>query len=851
MPFVNSATAQRPRLRMRFLVTRTTTQMKNAHFVKCLGLVLAYGLLLSDTTAIAQQPSRDVAAESSPREAKQLAGFFQKHCVKCHGEKEQQSGLRLDELGFEITDDTALTRWQDVLDVLNTAAMPPEGEQQPKSEELQKVIGAITDNVQDARKRLAATGGVIKMRHLTKREYLGSMKDLFGIEPPHDSLPDDTSSRFDTHGSEQFFSLKHYEGFYKAGSVLVQKSIQAVVSPLPESKTVRHDPEIAPFEAAKAAYEKMVKTKELIDAGAPLSEISKVDPKIADAGQVKLFINRYPVRSKKPIATYENLKGKKGLPGGFSFTTEIRPRSLYKVTVNALETVGGDIGISVDGESVGSVKIKAGNHQTSSELTFTTGILDSTINIRVSGSRNDVYDYLNLAGPFEDDQSKPAFFESVVKPVAQNHDASDREITAMLKRFADRAFRYQGVDDDYIAELMNVYKLERSAGKSVAESLVEPLTAIVTAPAFLYIKERNDGKRTVLSQLEFAIRAAYFLWGSPPDQELYNLARQSNLYDKGILQAQLERMLSSPKADVFLTDFINQWSDISRFDEIDLPVQLIRGGFQASARQELSEFFKVLVRENRPLDNLIDSDFVVVDARLAQYYGLDARRGAGFQKVDLPESSPRGGMLSQAAFLIIGGSGPRTSPTIRGAIVREKFLHDPVPPPPPNIPAIENEKGQELTVKQLVDRHKNVPQCASCHNQIDPIGYGLENFDYLGKWRTTEVLGEDATAGKKPKKRGKKDSSKSEPPKVAIDASGYLGDEQFEDFEGLKLVLLKNKDRLARSMYESLLSYGIGREIEFVDDDDVHRSLMKLEQNNYRLKDMILEVLTSKTFATK
>ena len=281
------------------------------------------------------------------------------------------------------------------------------------------------------------------------------------------------------------------------------------------------------------------------------------------------------------------------------------------------------------------------------------------------------------------------------------------------------------------------------------------------------------------------------------------------------------------------------------------PSNLFASGFQNSARQELSEFFKVLVRENRSLDNLIDSDFVVVDRQLARYYGLRAKSAEGFQKVSLPASSPRGGMLAQAAFLISGGSGPRTSPTIRGAIIREKFLHDPVPPPPPNIPAIENEKGQKLTVKQLVDRHKNVPQCASCHDRIDPIGYGLENFDYLGKWRTNEVAG-GAAASAKPKKRKRKTASKKpEPEKIAIDASGYLGDDRFEDLEGLRNALTQHQDQLARSVYESLLSYGIGREIEFVDDQDVSANLSQLKERNYPLKEMIFEVISSKTFVTK
>ena len=819
-------------------------------------LVIRLGLVITAvvccwTSECLAQSNNTSKGEASAKEEQSMRLFFSTYCARCHGEKKQNGDVHLDKLDHRIADHASLSAWQDVLDVLNTGEMPPEDQEQPQKDELTSAIGLITQNISSAHKRLAATGGVIKMRHLTKREYLGSMKDLFGDDVPQDILPNDVSGGFDTNGSQQFFSLKQYENFYKAGNEVVQRNVQSLVSSLPKPTPRRHDPEIVPFEKARAQYEQMVKVMELIDAGAPPAEIAKVDPKVADDGQVRLFTQRFEKRIVKPKAQYESLKGKSGLPGGFTYTVDVRPRSIYRLTINAVETKSDKVAIQVNDHNIGSAEFADGEPE-SSRTSIHTGLFDTSIDIRVAGVKQDVFDYVTLTGPYEDIEHVQSFFESVVSPVVQSANPSDEKVAVMLKRFGERAFRYQGIDGKYIAELIKVYRLERDAGKSVADAVMEPLTAILTAPAFLYIKEKNDGSRDVISQLEFAVRVAYFLWGAPPDEELYALAKSNRLYNKAVMKTQFERMLASPKADVFLTDFINQWSGISRFDEIDLPVKLIRSGFQTSARQELSEFFKVLVRENRSLDNLIDSDFVVVDRQLAQYYGFKTKIDEGFQKVSLPASSARGGMLAQAAFLISGGSGPRTSPTIRGAIIREKFLHDPVPPPPPNIPAIENEKGQKLTVKQLVDRHKNVAQCASCHDKIDPIGYGLENFDYLGKWRTTELAGGAAASGAKPKKRkGKAAPRKAEPEKIAIDASGYLGDDRFEDLEGLRNVLAQHKDQLARSVYESLLSYGIGREIEFVDDQDVSANLSELKEHNYPLKEMIFEVITSKSFVTK
>ena len=770
-------------------------------------------------------------------EEEPIRNLLQNYCVKCHGPEKQKGDVRLDQLDYAITDHASLPAWQDVLDMLNTGKMPPEVEEQPSAEELAEAIGSITDNITSARKRLAATGGVITMRHLNRREYLGSMKDLFGIDLPRDVMPEDASDGFDTDGSEQFFSLKQYESFHKAGKGVVERHLTALTAiqlPPPAPEAVRYDPEIEPFTKAKTAHERLEKAKAMIDAGAPISELRKLDSNLADKAGIKIWLTQYKrFRSKTTLKKYESWKGKKGVNGGLSYTTASRPRSIYTVSIGAVETAGGEVDISVNGRRVGNVQLEAGKDRVSTELKFSTSLLDSQIRITVSGRKEDTFDYLKLTGPIEDTANEPSFFETVVGPVLSNSDPDEAEIVAMLKGFADRAFRYQEVDGEYIEELVNIYRTERSAGKEAAECLVHPLTAILTAPGFLYINEENDGSRGTLSQREFAIRMAYFLWGAPPDQELYDAAESGKLFDKAVLRAQVDRMLASGKADVFLADFINQWSDIKRFDEVDLPVKLIRSGFETSARQEISEFFKVLVRENRPVDNLIDSDFVVVNPILARYYRVKPGPG-GFQKVALPESSTRGGMLTQAAFLIMGTSGPRTSPTIRGTIIRDRFLHDPPPPPSPNIPAIENPEGQRLSVRQLVDRHMNVAQCASCHKKIDPIGYGLERFDHLGG---------DRLAGRRigPVQRRA----------IQEAASGHVDGDPFEGLKGLQQVLLKNKDRLARSMYESLLSYGIGRKIEFVDEKDIGENLGELEKQNYPLQEMIFAVIASKTFATK
>ena len=420
----------------------------------------------------------------------------------------------------------------------------------------------------------------------------------------------------------------------------------------------------------------------------------------------------------------------------------------------------------------------------------------------------------------------------------------------MLTTVAERAFRYQGVSEKYIQTLLEVYQAEKEAGKNMEQAVVEPLTAILSSPSFLYVKEKNDGKRSELSQEEFAIRLSYFLWASPPDEELYTLAKKEKLYDARTLSAQFKRMIDSPKADAFLENFINQWAEMDRFDEIDLPVSLIRSKINQSLRREVSEYFKVLVRENHSVNTLIDSDFVVINNTLAGYYRIRENLGAEFEKVRLPKNSERGGILSQAGFLITGSTGERTSPTIRGTLIREKFLNDPPPPPPPNIPMIDPPKGSKFTVRELVDQHMNVAQCASCHQKIDPIGFGLENFDHLGKWRIEEIIVPAKIPSRRQRKRGI--TGEGTPAVTApVISKGSLNEEAFQGFAGLKKVLLSHNGLLAESLYESLLSYGVGRQIDFVDEKEIQTRLNALKKKDYPLQEMLYNVVSSDAFKQK
>ena len=746
-------------------------------------------------------------------EKSHIQTFVNKYCTDCHGTKKKKASVSFANADFNFEKHASVYFWQDTLDVLNVGEMPPEDEKQPSREELKNVIGEITEKLQSARKRLEATGGIISMRHLNRREYAGSMKDLFGVDVPTGELPPDSHSGFDTNGSTQFFTSNHYEAYLNVAQKTVSNAIKNSRSEY-KVKTTRYDPEVRLNKLKKEQLEHQYKTKKLFDNGATYKEAG-----FGDVTQANLFKKRYDKKVADLEAYFKKTHVKVGAVGSVNYSGSAIPGSLYKVSIEFQSPVSSTIPVTVNQKHTFVVNTKAEKGQNQSfEFETQTDLHSDRLKIALNSPRGGYIDNIKITGPYP---LKESFFEKTFKPVLKNPNANEKEVAEALRKFADRVFRYMGVDSEYIEKLMAIYKSDRKYGLSLTEAIQDPIAAIISSPDFLYIKEKNDGKRQIMSQHEYAIRLSYFLWSSPPDDELYKKVKNQTLFDKEVLNSEINRMLASPKADAFLAGFINQWIDIQRFDEIDLPRNL-QGSFQKSARQEASEFFKVIARENHPVDKLIDSEFVVIDSILAPHYQIKGDF-KGFQKVALPENNPRGGLLSQAAFLIMGSSGPRTSPTIRGTIIRERFLHDPPPPPPPNVPQIEANDKNPMTVKEQIKKHKEVAQCASCHDKIDPIGFGLENFDYLGKWRTTETLG-------KVDNKKKKNKDRKALKRVPIDASGYLSkSEKFQDFDGLKKALYKNKDRLALSIYEALLAYGIGRDIEFVDEEEIQLRLNELK----------------------
>ena len=412
-----------------------------------------------------------------------------------------------------------------------------------------------------------------------------------------------------------------------------------------------------------------------------------------------------------------------------------------------------------------------------------------------------------------------------------------REIIA---KFALRAFRDKSPGAPYLDKLVALYDARRKAGASFESALKDPLSVILTSPGFLYLAEPNEEKTVrPLNDNELAVRLSYFLWSAPPDDTLLALARTGDLKKPAVLAREVDRMLASPKADEFVRGFVHQWLGLARLDFFQFDTKQYRDfddSTKGAARQEVYETFAHLLRQNESLTKLIKNDQVYVNGLLANYYGLDGIAGDRFRMVKLPKDSPRGGLLGMAAILAMGSNGRDTSPVERGAWVLRKIMHEPPPPAPPNVPQLNRLENKILSTRERLAAHQEQPQCAQCHRKIDPIGFGFENFNAAGKWRTAETY----------EKKGV--GSKTWP----IDPAGafYKG-AQFKNYFELRDQLAAKPEKFARGFSEALVEYGMGRPFGFLDEPLAVEMITQARSQDYQMAAFIRALVLSKTFQTK
>ena len=419
--------------------------------------------------------------------------------------------------------------------------------------------------------------------------------------------------------------------------------------------------------------------------------------------------------------------------------------------------------------------------------------------------------------------------------------ASEQEhAKEIIARFITRAFRHSVPEKAFIESLSQRFARLRAAGDSFEAALKESLSVVLASPGFLYLSEpgaTNQIRR--ISDRELATRLSYFLWSAPPDAALNEAARTGALHSPAVLEQQVNRMIASPKSQAFVSGFVHQWLGMDRLDFFRFNARLypeFDDSMKIAVRNEVLETFAHLLRSGGSLARLLKSDQVVINGLLAQFYGIDGITGDQFRPVTLPPDSPRGGLLGMSAIMAMGGNGERTSPVERGAWVLRKLLHDPPPPAPPNVPQLSRLGDQPLSPRERTLAHQEEAQCLQCHRKIDPIGFGLENFNAIGQWRTTELY-KKAQGGLQ---------------EWPIDSSGALHKgPKFENYFALREILAAKKHSFARGFTEALLEYALGRPPSFTDEDAIAGIVREAEKSDFAVAEFVRALVCSAIFKNK
>jgi len=419
----------------------------------------------------------------------------------------------------------------------------------------------------------------------------------------------------------------------------------------------------------------------------------------------------------------------------------------------------------------------------------------------------------------------------------------------LLRNFIKQAYR-QPTDESDVNRFLPVVQSALKLGNNFTDAMIAAYTAVLCSPEFIYLEEK-PGR---LDDYEVASRLAFFLWNSPPDDELRQCAAKRELRKSDVLRAQTERMLNDQKSRRLVEAFLDYWLDLRKIVATSPDANLYSDYYlddllEESALEETRLFFTELLRADLPARNIVSSDFAMLNERLAAHYGLPCVQGVELRRTALPKDSVRGGLMTQAAVLKVTANGTTTSPVVRGAWIMERILGQKPPPPPASVPAIDPDIRGAVTIRQQLEKHRTLESCNACHAKIDPAGFALESFDVMGGWRERYRSEAEGELAQGIAKSGQKFAFRYALP---VDASGVLPDgREFHNVRELKALLLCDEKQIARNLLRQFAVYATGAPIHFADRAEIERILERASSSHYGVRSLVHELVQSDLFLNK
>ena len=762
------------------------------------GLVFLSGFVASGFAAGAEQ---------------KLPEFLDRFCVSCHDADSEKGGLNLDAIkGAEIGAHSEV--WEKAVRRLGARQMPPMSAKiKPDDGEYQAQLAGLTEYLDAMAGKSPDPGKVPAMRRQTRTEYRNSIRDLLSLDVDvAELLPKDESSHgFDniTVGSLSPTLLNRYiSAAQKISKLAVGGDSTAQV------RVVRVPPD---------------RTQEAHVEGLPPGTRGGI-----------LFEHTFPVSGEYEVEMRLTRDRNEEVEG-------LRERHEMVVLIDgahraefALKPPGKDH-TKVDAHLRARILVEGGQRKVGVTFVRNSSALietkrqpyDASFNVHRHPRQTPAVFQVSVSGPFvvQPSGTKTACQERIFVKMPTSPDDESSCAEVILKTLMDRAYR-RPVTADEISGPMAFYREGRAAGK-FEDGISTALSAILVSPRFLFRVEEDPagtapGTVYRVDDLTLASRLSFFIWSSIPDDELRLLAVAGKLSDAAVLEQQVRRMLADAKASALVKNFANQWLQLRNLDSVTPDLRQFPDfddNLRQAFREETELFFESVFREDRSVVDLLQANYTFLNERLARHYGIPHVEGSRFRRVALTEQDRRGGLLRQGSILTVTSYANRTSPVIRGNWILDNILGTPTPPPPPDIPALDDAVvDATLPMRARLAVHREKKSCAVCHNLMDPVGFSLENYDAVGRWRINEGDG-------------------------PVDASGGLPDGQlFQGVSGLERGLLVRPELFARTVTEKLLTYALGRGLEFTDAPAVRRILSDAKPSQYKFSSIIIGVAKSLPF---
>ena len=748
--------------------------------------------------------------------------FVTTYCLSCHNGRTRAGDLELDAINTkELGDHWDV--WEKVVRKLRARQMPPLGARRPEEAAYRAALASLESSLERLSAAAPNPGRTDTFRRLNRTEYHNAVRDLLALEIDAASLlPSDSASHgFDniTVGNLSPTLLESYvSAAEKISGLAVGRPTLA-----PGGSTERIRPDIT--------QEKHLEGLPIGTRGGAL-----VSHEFPLNGEYEITIRLARDRNEHIEGLFE--------PHEIELLLDderLRLFTIAPLTQGPQSNSEAPSHENLDGHLKVRVPIDAGPHVLAVTFPQKPSVLLETARQPYESHFNyyrhprlqpAVYE-ISIVGPYNpagsgDTPSRRRVF--TCRPArAEEQDGCARRILSTLMR---RAYRRPVTDAD-LKRPLDLYRAAK-AEDGFEAGIETGLSAVLAAPEFLFRVEREpagaaSGAPYRISDLELASRLSFFLWSSIPDDELLDVAARGDLGRPAVLERQVRRMLADSRSRNLITNFASQWLHLRNLDSIAPDMRLFPDfddNLRQAFREETELFVESVIRENRSVLDLLRANYTFVNERLAKHYGIPNVYGSRFRRVEFGEDRPRGGLLRQGSILLVTSYPTRTSPVIRGKWILENLLGVPPPPPPANVPALDDVKTvrRNAPVRERLAEHRKSPTCAACHRLIDPVGFALENYDAVGRWRT-------ADAGD------------------PIDPSGTLFDgTAFRGVPGLEKVILDRSDLFATTLSEKLLTFATGRGVEYYDGPAVRKIVRDARAEDYRFSSIVLGIVNSTPF---